>query len=90
MASTMTEPTDKLIPEPPKVSSTTLTSGTTLAPNNGTQEVKPASPATCSPSLTDCYAKESCLKHHSDSEMKQQWKQVISRRRRAHLPKLKT
>ena len=33
MASTMTEPTDKLIPEPPEVSSeATLTSGTTLTP----------------------------------------------------------
>ena len=83
----MTEPTNKLIPESPKVSSgATLTSGTTLAPNNATQEVKPGSPATCSPSLAHCYAKESCLKHHSDSEKEQQWTQVSSRRRRARLP----
>ena len=81
MVSTVTEPTNKLIPESPKVSSgATLTSGTTLAPNNATQEVKPVSPATCSPSLAHCYAKESCLKHHSDSEKEQQWTQVSSRR----------
>ena len=84
MVSTVTEPANKLIPESPKVSSgATLTSGTTLAPNNATQEVKPASPAT--PSLAHCYAKESCLKHHSDSEKEQQWTQVSSRRR-ARLP----
>ena len=84
---TMTEPTNKLIPESPKVSSgATLTSGTTLGPINATQEVNPASPATCSPSLTHCCAKESCLKHHSDSEKKQQWTQFTGRRSRACLP----
>ena len=73
MVSTMIEPTDRLIPEPSKVSSeVTLTSGTTLAPNNATQEVGSVSPATCSSSLAHCYAKESCLKHHSDSEKEQQ------------------
>ena len=55
------------------------------ASSDATQEVKPASPATCSPSLAHCYAKESCLKHHSDSEKEQQWTQVSSRRR-ARLP----
>ena len=45
--STVTEPTNKFIPESPKVSSgATLTFGTTLAPNDATQEVKPGSPAT--------------------------------------------
>ena len=48
--------------------------------------VKSASPANCSPSLTHCYAKESCLKHYSDSEKEQQWTQVTGRRRRARLP----
>ena len=47
MVSTVTEPTNKFIPESPKVSSgATLTFGTALAPNDATQEVKPGSPAT--------------------------------------------
>ena len=79
----MTEPTDKLIPEPPKIfPGAILTSGAILATNNATQEVKPAFLATCSPSLTHCCTKESCLKHHSDSEKEQQWTQVTGRRAR--------
>ena len=79
MVPTVTESMYKLTPEPPKISPGVLsTSGPTLAPNNATQGVKPASSATCSPSLT--------LDDEKKSEKEQQWTQVTGRRRRARLP----
>ena len=90
MAPAIMKPADKLTPEPPQLSSVAtvgLTSGTTRAPNNATQGVQTAPPATFCPTPIHCDKRESCTKNPSDSEKGQQWTQVTGhKRRRSRLP----
>ena len=76
MALAIMKPADKLTSEPPQLSSVaivSLTSGSTRAPNNATQRVQTAPPATFCPSPIQCDRRESCTKNPSDSEKGQQW-----------------
>ena len=89
MAPAIMKPADKLTPEPPQLSSVaivSLPSGTTRAPNNATQGVQTAPPATFCSSPIQCDKRESRTKNPSDSEKEQQWTQVTGRRRRSRLP----